>query len=77
MAGNTQSPTPAWRYELEVQEHGRVELTVPFSPGSRVVVLVMEESGESWDDLTAAARTTLDFWDNPLDDEDWNHAPAG
>jgi hypothetical protein len=23
-------------------------------------------------DLTEAAESTLDFWDNPLDDEDWN-----
>jgi len=77
MVENAHSPTPAWRYEVEVQEHGRLELTVPFSPGSRVVVLVMGESGESWDDLAAAAQTTLGFWDNPQDDEDWNHASAG
>jgi len=77
MAGNTDSPTPALRYEVEVQDHGRVEVTVPFSPGSRVGGLVMEESGESWDDLAEAARTTMAFWDNPQDDEDWNHAPAG
>jgi hypothetical protein len=24
-------------------------------------------------DLLAAAQTSLEFWDNPLDDEDWNH----
>jgi hypothetical protein len=26
------------------------------------------------DDLIAAAQSSLDFWDNPFDDEDWNEA---
>lgn len=26
------------------------------------------------DDLVAAAGTSLSFWDNPMDDEDWNDA---
>ncbi len=25
-------------------------------------------------DLTSAAQSSLGFWDNLLDDEDWNHA---
>ena len=29
---------------------------------------------EDWSDLVAAAETSLAFWDNLLDDEDWNHA---
>jgi hypothetical protein len=65
---------PALKYEAEVQEQGRLELTVPFSPGARVVVFVIEESAESLHDLTAAAQTSLAFWDNPYDDEDWNNA---
>jgi hypothetical protein len=77
MVENANSATMAWRYELEVPENGRVELAVPFSPGSRVVVLVMEESEEPWRDLVAAAQSTLDFWDNPQDDEDWNRAATG
>jgi len=28
-------------------------------------------------DLTAAAQSSLDFWDNPWDDEDWNDAAPG
>lgn len=27
-------------------------------------------------DLTAAASSSLDFWDNPLDDEDWSRLAA-
>lgn len=26
------------------------------------------------DDLIAAAQTSLVFWDNPFDDQDWNDA---
>ena len=26
------------------------------------------------DDLIAAAQSSLDFWDDPFDDEDWNEA---
>ena len=37
---------------------------------------MIAESGESFDDLTAAAQSTLDFWDNLLDDQDWNDEPS-
>ena len=54
---------------------GRVELHVPLQAGSHVVVYVSQEPvAEAVDDLLAAASTSLDFWDNALDDEDWNHA---
>jgi hypothetical protein len=29
---------------------------------------------ESFDDLVEASGSSTDFWDNPLDDEDWNDA---
>jgi predicted nucleotidyltransferase len=46
----------------------------------REAVTIYEEPSEptqfpgvhEFDDLTAAASSSLDFWDNPLDDEDWN-----
>jgi hypothetical protein len=64
----------AFKYEVEVKEEGRVELSVPFPSGVRVTVFVIEESGEQFADLVSAARSSLDFWDNPLDDKDWNNA---
>ncbi len=67
-------PQTALKYEAEVHEGGRVELTVPFSPGARVAVFVIEESFEATHDLVSAAQSSLDFWDNPYDDEDWNNA---
>lgn len=36
---------------------------------------MITDSAESFDDLTAAAQSSLDFWDNPLDDDDWNAEP--
>ena len=67
-------PQTALKYDLEVLEEGRVELRVPFPPGAHVTVFVVEEPADTFDDLLLAAESSLDFWDNPLDDEDWNHA---
>ena len=74
MTEATLRPQTALKYDVEVMEEGRVELQVPFPRGARIVVFVIEETGESFDDLLAAAQSSLDFWDNPFDDEDWNHA---
>jgi hypothetical protein len=67
-------PQAALKYEVEVRDHGRVEVHVPFAPGARVVVFVVPEPQEGLTDLVAAAESSLAFWDNPLDDEDWNNA---
>jgi hypothetical protein len=72
MANVSPIPQRAWKYEVEVQDHGRVEVTAPCSPGTRVVVFVVRETQPGSDDILAAAQNSLDFWDNPLDDEDWN-----
>jgi len=63
----------ALKYDAEVTENGQVELTVPFPPGAHVTVFVVE-AGESFSDLLMAAESSLAFWDNPLDDEDWKNA---
>lgn len=67
-------PQTALKYEVEVKENGHVELSVPYPPGAHVVVFVIESSEDSFSDLAIAAQSSLDFWDNPLDDEDWNSA---
>jgi hypothetical protein len=67
-------PQTALKYDLEVMEEGRVELRVPFPPGARIIVFVVEEPTDTLGDLLLAAESSLDFWDNPLDDEDWNNA---
>ncbi|MBM4034962.1 MAG: hypothetical protein FJ291_24730 [Planctomycetes bacterium] len=62
------------KFDTEVTQSGRVELPVPLPSGARVTVFVVPQSAELPDDLLSAAQSSLDFWDNPLDDEDWNEA---
>ena len=63
----------ALKYDVEVNKNGLVELAVPFPVGSHVTVFILEAS-ESFTDLLFASESSLTFWDNPLDDEDWNNA---
>jgi hypothetical protein len=63
----------ALKYELEIKEDGHVEIDVPFPAGTHIIVFVLE-SGETFHDLLTASKSSLDFWNNPFDDEDWNNA---
>jgi hypothetical protein len=67
-------PQKALKYDVEVLENGRIEMHVPFRSGIHVTVFVIEEPSEPFHDLLEAAQSSLDFWDNPFDDEDWNNA---
>jgi hypothetical protein len=62
------------RFDLQVPPDGRIEVQLPSFVGSQVTVYVVEGSGDEFHDLAAAASSSLDFWDNPEDDEDWNNA---
>ena len=62
------------KYDTEVKPGGRVELDVPLPPGSHVTVLVIECDNGAFSDLLLASQSSLDFWDNQFDDEDWNNA---
>ncbi len=64
----------ALKYEMEVSDGGRLELETPLSKGTRVVLFVVRESPDDFSDLTKASESTLEFWDNPIDDEEWNDA---
>lgn len=64
----------AFKYDTQVTEGGRIELDVPLDPGVHVTVFVIESQNGSFVDLHSAAQSSLDFWDNPFDDEDWNNA---
>ena len=63
----------ALKYDVEVKENERVELSVPFPAGAHLIVFVIQ-ADDAFDDLLMAAESSLDFWDNPWDDEDWNNA---
>jgi hypothetical protein len=71
MSNEIQTPQTALKFEVTVREHGMVEFFVPFSPGAKLAVFVVEEN-DTAADLIAASRSSLDFWDNSFDDEDWN-----
>ena len=64
----------ALKYDAEVKDQGRLELSVPFPAGAHVVVFVVREESDDFIDLTSASQTSLSFWNNPQDDEDWNNA---
>jgi hypothetical protein len=74
MVAATVKPQMVLKYDAEVRSGGRIELQVPLPPGERVVVFVVPETAESFSELMEAAQSSLDFWDNPMDDEDWNNA---
>ena len=63
----------AIKLEATVNAEGKLELAVPLAPGTRVEIVVLPHK-ETFDDLIQAAASSTDFWDNPLDDEDWNDA---
>ena len=69
-------PTPqtALKYEAQVSLDGRLELSVLLPPGANVVVFVIPQSADYFADPVGASQTGLDFWDNPVDDDDWNNA---
>jgi hypothetical protein len=60
-------------FEAEVDDRGRVEVVTSLPPKARVTVLVTPH-GDEFTGLIQAAESSLGFWDNPLDDEDWNDA---
>lgn len=64
----------AYKFETEVQEGGKVELTVPVARGVRVEVLVIAPDAEGFDDLVQASESSTEFWNNPEDDAAWNNA---
>jgi hypothetical protein len=67
-------PRKAFTVEAEVQAGGKIELTLPIPAGSRVEVVVITQETDAFQDLREAATLTTDFWDNPIDDAEWNNA---
>ena len=53
-------PQAALKFETEVDNDGRLELQVPTFAGERVVVFVIPEPAESFQDLTATAQSSLE-----------------
>jgi hypothetical protein len=64
----------ALKYEAQVTPEGRIDLPVPLPAGSQVTVFIVQQAEDDFSDLVSASQTSMDFWDNPVDDEDWNDA---
>ena len=64
----------AFQFEAKVGPGGKLEVNVPLPLGTTVEVLVLAPEADEFADLVEAASSSTDFWDNPLDDEDWNNA---
>jgi hypothetical protein len=60
----------ALKYDAEVKSDGHIEVAVPLPPGSKVTVFVV--GNDTFLDLTRASESSLEFWNHPHDDEDWN-----
>lgn len=67
----------ALRYEAEVGAEGEVMLPrLRLDQGTPVEIIVLVREPEAEDDqgIRQLAAKTMDFWDNPVDDEVWNNA---
>ena len=62
------------RYDVDVPPNGRIEVQLPLPPASHVTVYVVERLDDELSDLLNAANSSIDFWDNSEDNEDWNDA---
>ena len=69
-------PHPGFRFEADVDDGGTVTLKIPLPPGTRVEIVVLAPEIDEFSDLMQAASSSMEFWDNPWDDEDWNNAPS-
>jgi hypothetical protein len=65
----------AIKYSTVVQAGGKVQLDLQDSlEGTpiEVIVLFSSDLDKSNDSLLSASESSLEFWDNPVDDEVWN-----
>ena len=63
----------AFKYHSVVKKKGVIELSeIPLPEGARVKVIILpeEESAE----MIKASESSLDFWENPIDNSIWNNA---
>ncbi len=67
----------ALKYEAEVGAEGEIILPrLSLNQGTpvEIIVLVRGSDADDQEGLRQLAAKTMDFWDNPIDDEVWNNA---
>ena len=64
----------ALKFYVKIGEKGRIELPeLGELKGRRAEIIILPlEEGRNIEDLLRASESSLDFWDNPIDDEVWN-----
>jgi hypothetical protein len=65
------------KYKAEVGREGEVTLPrLSLIQGTpvEVIVLVHEPEREDQEEFRKLAAKTMEYWDNPIDDEVWNNA---
>ena len=67
-------PQNAYKFDTVISPNGKVEVSVPLPPGTPVEVLILTPQADEFADLVDAAASSLDFWNNPQDEADWNNA---
>ena len=65
-----------FKTDATVGPGGRVEVNLPLPTGTTVEVFVYVPQPDAIADLVDASRSATSFWDNPMDDEDWNAPDA-
>jgi hypothetical protein len=71
---NGEREMEALKFYVKIGKEGRIELPeLGELKGRRaeIIILPLEEE-ENMEDLLMASESSLDFWDNPIDDEVWN-----
>ena len=64
----------AFKWEGVVGPDGKVQVPTALAPGTRIEVLILAPAEDGFDDLVTASQSSTEFWDNPVDDEEWNDA---
>ena len=64
----------ALKFYVKIGEDGKIDLPELEKLKGRRAEIIIFPLGESFEDLLIASESSLDFWDNPIDDEIWNNA---
>ena len=67
----------ALKYQSEVGAEGQITLPRLHLDQGRpieIIVLVRESEDEDQEGFRRLSVKTMDYWDNPIDDEVWNNA---
>ena len=66
----------AMRYTVEADAKGNVPFpALHVQAGASVeIIILVPDADEETNDLLTASASSLDFWDNPIDDKVWNNA---